>query len=200
VEQSAVAVSSRFPIIVTALVIWGALGCGAPRGATGTAAPVPAGESGSGVHARDVATDAQIAARVRGALAPYRAIVVTVDGGIVSLRGHVATLARRERAVRLASEVDGVRAVSSQLELRHRARTDFAVARDLQRVLGSDPGGVGDHIDVEVQSGLVVLRGTVSNQAERELMARSAKSVPGVLELDDLVVVVRDRPREEARL
>lgn len=69
-------------------------------------------------------------------------------------------------------------------------RIDQAVSDALTR----DPGLSDQSIEVEVQSGLVTLRGSVSDASMREKALQTAGAVDGVLGVEDRIVVLQKQP------
>ena len=150
---------------------------------------------------RSALADADVAAAVRRGLGPELADVeVIAQGGIVSLRGTAPHLLAKDDATRVAEATPGVRAVSNQLAVELAARTDREIATDIERTLRGDPATETTEIDVEVESGTATLRGTVEFPTEREVVERIAKSIRGVREVEDLLVVLREAEPTDAEV
>ncbi|NNE43453.1 MAG: BON domain-containing protein [Gemmatimonadetes bacterium] len=128
---------------------------------------------------------------------PAPRIDVTTDDGIVSLTGTVDNLLAKERAVRLAETVRGVRSVVDRVTVKPpRPRADEAVRDDVVAALLMDPAADSYEIGVDVEDGHVTLTGTVQSWKERELSETVARSVRGVTGVTDEIRVDygADRP------
>ena len=141
-------------------------------------------------HAR---TDAEIAQAAVDALewhssVPQDKVKVKVEDGWVTLTGEVDwgyQLASAEQAVR---PLVGVKGVASEIRLKQRAdpadlRADLAAAfaRHAQRE--------ANHIAIEVDGGVVTLRGKVDTLAEHEAAIGSAYAARGVTRVVDRLEV-----------
>ncbi len=127
--------------------------------------------------------------------------VDTVDG-VVTLSGWSDNILARERAVRLAKTVRGVRAVVGQIEVYHDAgRTDFDIRDGIEDALRLDPATESWEIGVAVDDGAVTLTGTVESWQEKQLAAKVAKGITGVRSLrNDIAVDYQEtRPDDEIR-
>lgn len=109
-------------------------------------------------------------------------IRVTVQDGVVTLRGHVPTGAQRARAVAVARQVPGVLAVHDELV----ADDDLAIA--VARALGRDPRTRGQRLQVDAFQGIVHLRGDVPTGAVLAAAEEVAAGVPGVRAVANLLV------------
>jgi osmotically-inducible protein OsmY len=135
-------------------------------------------------------TDVEIALDLEGSLDASAIVVVIVGEGSVVLRGSVPTIAERELAARTAAAVRDVTAVRNLLDVEPgRPPPDDAAVADACRHalagLRSLPPGA-----VEVQSvvtGVVVLRGAVDTDWQREQAEQAVCSVVGVRRLVDEV-------------
>jgi len=123
------------------------------------------------------------------AVVPLEPLEVHVTSGIADLEGTAPSLAARERAVRIAEGVHGVRAVVDRLRVNAAPRTDAAVAADVQRRLRRDAHVDHGLIVVSVTAGVVSLQGVVGSASEKRRAAHDAW-VPGVTDVksDGLVV------------
>lgn len=102
-------------------------------------------------------------------------IRVAVQGGIVTLSGHVSSYADKWNAERAVQRVAGVKAlvVDMDVKLRESSRRTDA-----------------DAISVEVQGPDVTLTGTVQSWSERNIARHSAWGAPGVRNVVDHITVV----------
>lgn len=93
---------------------------------------------------------------------------IAVSGGIATLTGHVGRATNKERIETLASKVPGVNGVVNQLV------GDYELMIEVAQALGNDPQTKSEHIQVNVQHGIVYLSGSVSQEAVRASAAQTA--------------------------
>jgi osmotically-inducible protein OsmY len=117
------------------------------------------------------------------------AIAVSVEDGIVTLRGTVGSFRQKYEAERAAGRIRGVVLVVNNLEVKilNGSRRDDADLRgDVLRALLLDshlPTG----IDATVKDGYVTLTGAVDWQYQRTEAVFVAGNVPGVTGVDDQI-------------
>lgn len=129
---------------------------------------------------------------------PLYAIDVSTVDGIVTLTGKVNDLISKERAARIARAVKGVRSVVNRIDVEPWIkRTDTEIQDDITTALMMDPATDSYELDAEVSNGRVVLTGTVDSWDERDLAAKVAKSVNGVVALDNQVEVDYETTRSD---
>ena len=120
-----------------------------------------------------------------------------VDDGIVHVVGHVETAAEEDRAERLTGGVHGMKDVVSDLKVGDVYLEDDEVVEIVDDAVLK--GEVVKAIltagiplldeDIEVDEGVVHLRGRVTSRDEANRAARLATEVPGVQSVDDELVV-----------
>lgn len=112
-------------------------------------------------------------------------IKVSVDQGIVTLRGTVSSYAQKLAAQELAHCVSGVMDVANDLEVQAKhALTDTETARAVRQALEWDAMGPDEQITSTVSNGWVTLEGTVDSMAQRtdaETAITNLVGVTGVL-------------------
>jgi len=112
-------------------------------------------------------------------------IEVTTSRGVVTLKGRVPDLLAKERAVRLAETVRGVRSIVDRLQVNPpESRTDAEIAADAREALLRDPATEFFDVAVKAEGGKVTLTGTVQSWAEKELCGTVTKHVHGVRALE----------------
>ena len=119
-------------------------------------------------------------------------IGVTVDNGIVTLRGDVKTFAEKAAAERVTLRVYGVKAVANDVNVRiiHDAtRTDGDIAAAAVNALGWTAMVPKDRITVTVSNGIVTLKGEVNWNFQREAAARAVRDLFGVIGVNNLVTL-----------
>jgi len=114
-------------------------------------------------------SDAEIAAEVRSALDRYpdleaQRITVTVRNGVVILSGVVGSYAERANAGAAAWQSTGVADVVNNLAIEPAmTRTDSEIASEVRIDLAHNLDLTRQKVQVEVQGGVVYLRGSVSS-------------------------------------
>lgn len=131
---------------------------------------------------------------------PRDLIDVTTVDGVVTLTGSVDNLGARERAVRIAETVKGVRSVVDRIKVMPSLfRSDDDIERDVVDALFDDPATDSYEISVDVENGHLYLGGSVDSWLERRLCANVAKGVRGIKQLTNDIKVSHssDRPDSE---
>lgn len=105
---------------------------------------------------------------------------VEVSNGIVQLSGKVPVPPWRERASRVAGAVQGVRAVVNRIRVEPVRRPDHLVARDARAAVRDTAALALLPITVDVNNGVITLRGFITTWEEQQLAERVVGSVPGV--------------------
>src|SRR3954466_2218960 len=148
------------------------------------AAPAASNETGAG--------EQQVAKKVRHELVtlPYYGVfdnlAYEVDGNTVTLYGQVVRPSTRSDAEHRVAQIGGVGRVINKIEVlplssfddevRVRTyRTVFRMGGLYRYALGANPS-----IHIVVKGGHVTLEGVVANDADKQLAAIAANSVPGV--------------------
>lgn len=161
---------------------------------TGTATEA----AGGGVSAVD---DAQVTARVQAKyfvddLVKARRIDVDTRSGVVTLSGQVATEEERAQALRLARDTSGVQRVEDHLAVTGAAagaltapRGDSAVSTTIYARFFVDTTVKNADIDVTTTDGVVLLQGTVPDEAVRQRALAIAQNTEGVVQVVDKLTV-----------
>jgi osmotically-inducible protein OsmY len=154
------------------------------------------------------------ALRADPALANSRVQLQSVNGGVVLLAGNAKTLSDAHRAVRVASRVEGVRRVASEIESpdemgdaelwrqgTYSAKSDArAAASDmwitsaakLRLIASTDTPGFD--INVDTDRGVVTLFGSVDSTATKKRAEAEVRKVEGVVNVvNDLQIVPASR-------
>lgn len=117
-------------------------------------------------------------------------IMISVSNGTVTLTGTVPTALNKSEAASDAWSVPGVIDVHNDLTIiptleRGDDELEAAVRGDLTR----DPALDGRDINVDVRSGIVTLKGTVSNLYQKRVAENDAWGEPGVIDVNDELAV-----------
>jgi len=114
---------------------------------------------------------------------------VSTSQGVVTLSGPVSNLLAKERAVRIAASIRGVRGVIDRISVTPVSRSDADVRKDIQAALRQDPATESYRVAASVQNAVATLTGSVGSHAEKQLLALIAKGVSGVKEVRNDVAV-----------
>jgi osmotically-inducible protein OsmY len=117
---------------------------------------------------------------------------VTVDQGIVTLRGDVKTYAEKARAESVALGVYGVKAVANDLNVRIGTgleRTDSDIALAAVNALKWNSQVPANKVTVAVSRGWVTLKGDLDWNFQRETAERVVRDLIGVVGVTDKIVV-----------
>lgn len=150
--------------------------------------------------------DAEVQYDVREALyADSRVITdnveVDVEQGVVRLVGSVPEASQREAARRIAERVKGVKRVVDELVVVPLApRQDVDITADVVTALARDTLVDQDKIEVATVDGVVYLRGTVGSYTERKAADYDARSVEGIRDVVDELVVAPPVAHDDAGL
>ena len=122
-------------------------------------------------------------------------IGVTVNQGVVTLRGDVKTYTEKSAAERIAFGVYGVKAVANDLEVRvvgTMDRTDSEIAAAAVNALKWNSQVPADKVILAVNNGWITLKGELDWNYERESAARVVRDLLGVR---GVVNDIKVRPR-----
>lgn len=150
----------------------------------------------------DPPTDAQISNAIYeelvvNATTPFYSIDIETHDGIVTLSGTVNDLLAKDRVVKVAQMVKGVRGVIDEIEIDTPDRTDFVLETEVKDALINDPATESYDIDVSVREGTVFLTGTVDSWQEKKISGFVVKGIPGVKKLDNQLDVDYDKDRSD---
>jgi osmotically-inducible protein OsmY len=139
-------------------------------------------------------SDSEIAKRVLDvlewdSLIPSDKINVTVEDGVVRLRGDVNWHFQKDFAYKAASKITGVTRVDNRITVtpsvspmvvKTRSEDAFDRQADLE----------AENIGVRTEGRKVILEGTVSSLNRRGIAERAAWAAPGVSDVEDKLVIV----------
>lgn len=131
-----------------------------------------------------VRTDTELVAAVREALrwdidVPDEKLEVIVRNGRVVLKGTVEYWYERVAAVKAVERLSGVVAVSDQIAIKPRRLADAAVATEIGEAIARRTSGA-NRIAIDVNVGVVTLRGSALTPHDRFQAERAAWSTKGV--------------------
>ncbi|HEY1230013.1 MAG TPA: BON domain-containing protein [Ramlibacter sp.] len=137
-------------------------------------------------HARTDSDIAQAAvhALLWHSLVPHDAVKVEVEDGWLTLSGEVDWAYQSASAEQAVRPLIGVKGVQNQIHLRQRVN-----ATELRQELGAafsrHAAREARHLDIEVDGGVVTLRGTVDSLAEHDAAMGTARAAKGVTRVVD---------------
>jgi hyperosmotically inducible protein len=169
------------------------------------------------------ASDAGITTKVKAKISADRTITngdqiaVSTQNGVVTLAGTVDTDASKQRALKLASETEGVKSVVDNLTAPPAVAgntpsesggpegsngavseaagkmgekvDDAAITTELKTKLIADTQVAARTINVDTKDGVVTLKGTVKSAEERDKAIQIARDTRGVQRVDDQLTV-----------
>lgn len=119
-------------------------------------------------------------------------IGVTVDGGVVTLRGDIKSYAEKAAAERVALAVYGVKAVANDINVRlggGQQRTDTEIAQAALSALKWNTMVPDEKITLTVSNGLVTLKGQVDWEYQRAAAANLVRDLTGVRGVSNSITV-----------
>ncbi len=138
--------------------------------------------------------DTSIARAVRNGLdldasIPANDIEIKIENGWLTLQGNVDWAYQRSEAQKLAGRISGVRGITNDISIKSR-NTPTNLRQLIEDAIGRIAVMEGNHIDVKVEDGRVLLTGTVRRWVEKEEARRAAYSAPGVTLVDDQIRII----------
>jgi osmotically-inducible protein OsmY len=139
-------------------------------------------------------TDSRITSAVEDGLILEKGVFpnnvdVSSSQGIVTLSGSVGNLLAKERMVKIAESIRGVRGVVDLTTVTPVSRPDEDVFKDIQMALLQDPATESYQVSASVHGAVATLTGSVGSYAEKQFAARIAKGVKGVKEVRNDVTI-----------
>ena len=119
-------------------------------------------------------------------------IGVSVDEGVVTLRGNVGSYAEKVMAERVALRVYGVKALANDVVVRIVTgfeRTDTEIAQAAVAALKWNTMVPSDRVTVSVTNGWLSLNGTLDWQYQKDAAARGVRDLTGVKGVTNNIIV-----------
>lgn len=119
-------------------------------------------------------------------------IGVSVDNGVVTLRGDVRTYTERQIAERVALNVYGVKAIANDLNVHLMGgyeRTDTEIAQAAVTALKWNTVVPADRVTATVANGWVTLKGTLDFYHESAAAERAVRDLRGVKGVSNAIVL-----------
>jgi osmotically-inducible protein OsmY len=133
----------------------------------------------------------------------FDAIIVNVQGGVVTLSGHAHDYPNRDAAVGLASSTPGVKEVVDDIQVDPASPMDDGIRMQVARAIYGYPALNKYAIDpvrpirIAVQNANVELYGNVDNNMDRQLAYTRAMQVPGVFSVKNFIQVAGQQDENE---
>ncbi|MBD3288560.1 BON domain-containing protein [candidate division KSB1 bacterium] len=127
-------------------------------------------------------------------------IDVETKNGVVKLSGWVEHLLAKEKATSLAMSVRGVLSVINDIRVKPAYREDEEIKNDVITALILNPATDRFEIDLKIEDGIAILKGTVASWQERELTENVVKNVKGIREIDNRLIIERAKQRPDIEL
>jgi hyperosmotically inducible protein len=147
-------------------------------------------------------SDQWIGAKVKLALLLHRSVSgktqVFVKDGVVTLKGTAANQAQRELATEYARDVDGVKNVINEMTVAQPASTeptlseridDASITAQVKLALLTHRSTSALRTQVRTENGVVTLRGTAKNQAEKDLVTKLVRDIHGVNDVANAMTI-----------
>jgi osmotically-inducible protein OsmY len=119
-------------------------------------------------------------------------VVVSAQGGIVTLTGYVESLAEKHAAEAAACRVKGVKAVVEEVEVRLPSdtwRTDEELAATAVDRLSADVSIPPDAVKIKVERGWLTLTGAVEWQFQRDAAEHALRRLPGAVGISNRIEI-----------
>jgi osmotically-inducible protein OsmY len=142
----------------------------------------------------DIAADAALALRLHGAIP--ESVQAAVHHGHLTLTGTVPWMYQKTFAEKTASHVRGVRHVINHINVLPRAG-ERDVHKRIVSALHRTAAVEAARIDVHVSDGVARLTGKVQSWTERQAAAHAAAAAPGIIMVDNQLIVEPDSQRAE---
>lgn len=119
-------------------------------------------------------------------------IGVAVDGGVVTLTGHVESYGEKVTAIEIVETVKGVRAIADEIEVRPYGANAMADDEIAKRIVNSFKWNTSvpeDTLHVTVNKGWVTLEGEVSWRYQSDAAAKIVHRLAGVKGVSNFIKV-----------
>ncbi len=129
-------------------------------------------------------------------------IGVAVEGGVVTLSGHVGSYAEKIADERAAQRVKGVRAIAQEIVVRYaedKKTADDQIAERALSIMNWDARIPAEDVMVKVQRGWVTLSGAVAWHFQREAAESAVRRLSGVVGVTNEIRVTPQARPEDVR-
>ncbi len=159
-------------------------------------------DQGTRRQAQSSTDDALLAAQIRARAAAVdpasiTLVHVSVDNGVVTLTGTIASMQERDAIETTARATGGVKDVQDKIVVDRSAPTgaqiedDLTLSTKIHAALVAQTGVNAARIHVDVHRGVVTLSGSLPSAAHRAVAEETARGVTGVTKLIDDITIAR---------
>jgi osmotically-inducible protein OsmY len=120
---------------------------------------------------------------------PEERVTISVRDGQVILRGTVDWQYQKDAATRSVRDLTGVRGITNHIAIQPRVKVGDVQAK-IEAAFKRSAEIDARRITVSVQDSKVVLTGSVRSWAERQEAEHAAWAAPGVVNVEDRMIVV----------
>ncbi len=150
-------------------------------------------------------SDEEISTAIEGELLfhpeiPYNQVDISTSDGIVTVEGKVPSLLAKNRTVRLAESIKGVRSVIDRLEMSEANMPDSEIEKAVNSELTANSATEAFDLNVKSKNGVVTLGGTVQSWQEMRAGILAAQRVMGVKQVVNDIRVSRKKSRPESEI
>lgn len=186
--------TTRFAVVPTLAIL---LSAAAPL------ASAPAAWGAPAIGMQSSANDGQIQAELTKSLnkSKWKGVQVSVENGVVDLKGTVNVFQDKEDADKKAHHIKGVTAVRNEIQVAGPEVSDQELQQKLVKALEYDRVGYGttafNAIAVNVQNGVVTLSGHAYGPVDAESAVGLVSNTPGVKDVVDDIQVDPVSPMDD---
>jgi osmotically-inducible protein OsmY len=119
-------------------------------------------------------------------------IGVAVEGGVVTLTGHVSSYAEKLAVEDTVRGVRGVKAIAEEVEVRYpdgKKTADDQIAKRALDILAWDTSVPNERIQVKVQRGWLTLTGEVDWNYQRTAAEQAVRKLGGITGISNLITL-----------
>jgi osmotically-inducible protein OsmY len=130
-------------------------------------------------------------------------IGVSVEKGVVTLTGHVASLAQKQAAITAVRRINGVRAIAEEIEVRYpfeKKIADDEIAKRALDILDWDSTVPARAIQVLVRNGWVTLTGDVDWYFQKQAAEDDIRKLSGVHGITNNIAIKPCAQAEDVRM
>lgn len=124
-------------------------------------------------------------------------IDIETSAGIVTLSRTVDNILAKDRAIKVAETVKGVRAVVNTIKVTAPLRLDADIQQDIEKTWLRNKATESFELTAAVSGGIATLTGTVDSWQEKQLAVTVAKGVRGVKGIRDNIDVTYTQDRSD---
>lgn len=138
-------------------------------------------------------SDSEIAKRIADVLdwdplVPHDKISITVENGVVRLKGDVEWHYQKDLAFKDASKISGVQRVENWINVQPSVSTAVIKER-IERAFERQADLEAENIKVRAEGHKIILEGSVTTWGKRGIAERAAWAAPGVSQIEDKLIV-----------